>query len=199
MKCVGSGAAWAYGDEATIFHQNGWGIWLYKQPFRHRINKFVFGADTRPVKAPKQPPAVIVGKMKHKHFQKKSKIPLPSLKSALPPCSQSLEFIQPVFSTWCLDRCENPSTSELPVVGCSPSTLKVLVAARVAFYAPIAGQSVGRDNSVVRFLRGGWIRLGPLPSLHGTCPLYWGPWRALPLRRYSLRTFSHCHWRLLCY
>ncbi len=71
----------------------------------------------------------------------------------------------------------------------------------VAFHAPIAGQSVGRDNSVVRFLREprGWIRLGPLPSLHGTCPPYWGPWRALPLSRYSLRTSGHCRWRLLCY
>ncbi len=68
-----------------------------------------------------------------------------------------------VFSTWCLDRGENPSTSELTVVlsflqelldkGRSLSTLRVFVAAIAAFHAPIAGQSVGRDNSVVRFLR----------------------------------------------
>ncbi len=64
-----------------------------------------------------------------------------------------------VFSTWCLNRGENPSTSELAVVlsflqelldkGRSHSTLKVFVHA--AFHAPIAGQSVGRDNSVVHF------------------------------------------------
>ncbi len=66
-----------------------------------------------------------------------------------------------VFSTWCLNRGENPSTSELAVVLSflqelldkrrSHSTLKVFLA---AFHAPIAGQSVGRDNSVVCFLKG---------------------------------------------
>ncbi len=75
-----------------------------------------------------------------------------------------------VFSTWCLNRGENPSTSELAVVlsflqelldkGHSHSTLKVFVAAIAAFHAPIAGQSVGRDNSVVRFLKGA-RRLNP--------------------------------------
>ncbi len=75
-----------------------------------------------------------------------------------------------VFSTWCLNRGENPSTSELAVVlsflqelldkGRSHSTLKVFVAAIAAFHAPIAGQSVGRDNSVVRFLKGA-RRLNP--------------------------------------
>ncbi len=75
-----------------------------------------------------------------------------------------------VFSTWCLNRGENPSTSELAVVlsflqelldkGRSHSTLKVFVAAIAAFHAPTAGQSVGRDNSVVRFLKGA-RRLNP--------------------------------------
>ncbi len=75
-----------------------------------------------------------------------------------------------VFSTWCLNRGENPSTSELAVVlsflqelldkGRSHSTLKVFVAAIASFHAPIAGQSVGRDNSVVRFLKGA-RRLNP--------------------------------------
>ncbi len=75
-----------------------------------------------------------------------------------------------VFSTWCLDRGENASTSELAVVlsflqelldkGRSHSTLRVFVAAIAAFHASIAGQSVGRDNSVVRFLRGA-KRLNP--------------------------------------
>ncbi len=75
-----------------------------------------------------------------------------------------------VFSTWCLNHGENPSTSELAVVlsflqelldkGRSHSTLKVFVAAIAAFHAPIVGQSVGRDNSVVRFLKGA-RRLNP--------------------------------------
>ncbi len=75
-----------------------------------------------------------------------------------------------VFSTWCLNRGENPSTSELAVVLSflqelldkrrSHSTLKVFVAAIAAFHAPIAGQSVGRDNTVVRFLKGA-RRLNP--------------------------------------
>ncbi len=42
-----------------------------------------------------QPSAVIVEKIKHKHSQKSS-FPLPSLTSALPPCSRPLEFIQPL-------------------------------------------------------------------------------------------------------
>ncbi len=61
-----------------------------------------------------------------------------------------------VFSTWCLNRGENPSTSELAVVsvlslqelldkGRSHSTLKVFVAAIAAFHAPIAGP-VGRQR-----------------------------------------------------
>ncbi len=75
-----------------------------------------------------------------------------------------------VFSTWCLNRGENPSTSELVVVlsflqelldkGRSHSTLKVFVAAIAAFHAPKAGQLVGRDNSLVRFLKGA-RRLNP--------------------------------------
>ncbi len=36
------------------------------------------------------------GKIKHKHSQKESNFPLPSLTSALPPCSRPLEFIQPL-------------------------------------------------------------------------------------------------------
>ncbi len=43
-----------------------------------------------------QPSAVIVEKIKHKHSQKESNFPLPSLTSALPPCSRPLEFIQPL-------------------------------------------------------------------------------------------------------
>ncbi len=49
---------------------------------------------------------------------------------------------------------------ELLDKGRSQSTLRVFVAAIAAFHAPIAGQSVSRDNSVVRFLKGA-KRLNP--------------------------------------
>ncbi len=51
---------------------------------------------TGPVQAPMQPSAVTVEKIKHKHSRKESNFPLPSLTSALPPCSRPLEFIQPL-------------------------------------------------------------------------------------------------------
>ncbi len=110
-----------------------------------------------------------------------------------------------VFSAWCLNRGENPSTSELAVVlsflqelldkGRSHSTLKVFVAAIAAFHAPIAGQSVGRDNSVVRFLKGA-RRLNPPRPL--TVPTWDLPTvlRALkgppfePLQSTNLRSLS---------
>ncbi len=110
-----------------------------------------------------------------------------------------------VFSTWCLNRGENPSTSKLAVVlsflqvlldkGRSHSTLKVFVAAIAAFHAPIAGQSVGRDNSVVRFLKGA-RRLNPPRPL--TVPTWDLPTvlRALkgppfePLQSTNLRSLS---------
>ncbi len=110
-----------------------------------------------------------------------------------------------VFSTWCLNPGENPSTSELAVVlsflqelldkGRSHSTLKVFVAAIAAFHAPIAGQSVGRDNLVVRFLKGA-RRLNPPRPL--TVPTWDLPTvlRALkgppfePLQSTNLRSLS---------
>ncbi len=110
-----------------------------------------------------------------------------------------------VFSTWCLNRGENPSTSELAVVlsflqelldkGRSHSTLKVFEAAIAAFHSPIAGQSVGRDNSVVRFLKGA-RRLNPPRPL--TVPTWDLPTvlRALkgppfePLQSMDLRSLS---------
>ncbi len=78
---------------------------------------------------------------------------------------------------------------ELLEKGCSPSMLKVYVAAIAApiAYAPIDGQSVGRKNLVVRFLKGS-RRLNPL------CPftvLTWNLPRVLRAlkSRYSLLTF----------
>ncbi len=110
-----------------------------------------------------------------------------------------------VFSTWCLNHGENPSTSELAVVlsflqelldkGRSHSTLRVFIAAIVAFHAHIAGQSVGRVNSVVRFLKGA-KRLNPPRPL--TVPTWDLPTvlRALkgppfePLQSTNLRSLS---------
>ncbi len=48
--------------------------------------------------------------------------------------------------------------------GGSPSLLKVYVAAIAASHTPIAGQSAGRNNLVVRFLKG-YRRLNP-STLH---------------------------------
>ncbi|KAL0151921.1 hypothetical protein M9458_052773 [Cirrhinus mrigala] len=69
-----------------------------------------------------------------------------------------------VFSTWCSTRGKNPVSCDISVIlsflqelldkGRSPSTLKVYVAAIAASHAPIAGQSIGRNNLVVRFLKG---------------------------------------------
>ncbi len=84
---------------------------------------------------------------------------------------------------------------ELLDKGRSHSTLKVFVAAIAAFHAPIAGQSVGRDNSVVRFLKGA-RRLNPPRPL--TVPTWDLPTvlRALkgppfePLQSTNLRSLS---------
>ncbi len=61
-----------------------------------------------------------------------------------------------VFSAWCLNHGVVLSfLQELLETGHSPSTLKVFVAAIAASHAPIAGQSVGRNNLVLcGFLRG---------------------------------------------
>ncbi len=85
-----------------------------------------------------------------------------------------------------------PSTSELAVVlsflqelldkGRSHSTLKVFRSSYSGLSCPYSGP-VGRQRQLScpfsEGRPGGWIHLGPLLSLHGTCPLYWGPWKAL--------------------
>ncbi len=68
---------------------------LFAPRFLPGAEEIVFVA-TGSVQAPMQPSAVIVEKIKHKHSQKKSSFPLPSLTSALPLCSRPLEFIQPL-------------------------------------------------------------------------------------------------------
>ncbi len=69
-----------------------------------------------------------------------------------------------VFSSWCTTRGEDPVSCDISVIlsflqelldkGRSPAMLKVYVAAIAASHAPIVRQSVGRNNIVVRFLRG---------------------------------------------
>ncbi len=56
----------------------------------------IVSVATGSVQATMQLSAVIAEKIKHKHSQKESNFPLPSLTSALPPCSRPLEFIQPL-------------------------------------------------------------------------------------------------------
>ncbi|KAL0185441.1 hypothetical protein M9458_021138, partial [Cirrhinus mrigala] len=75
-----------------------------------------------------------------------------------------------VFSAWCSTRGEDSISCDISVIlsflqelldkGRSPSTLKVYVAAIATSHTPIAGQSVGRNNLVVRFLKGS-RRLNP--------------------------------------
>ncbi len=69
-----------------------------------------------------------------------------------------------VFSAWCTTHGADPVVSDISLIlsflqellkkGRSLSTLKVHVAAIAAAHAPIDGQSVGRNNLVVRFLKG---------------------------------------------
>ncbi len=65
--------------------------------------------------------------------------------------------------------------------GRSTSTLKIYVGSYISFHAPIAGQDVGRNNLIVRFLRGSRRLNPPRPS---TVPTWDLPTvlRALPFR-----------------
>ncbi|XDV26198.1 hypothetical protein PO909_029965, partial [Leuciscus waleckii] len=75
-----------------------------------------------------------------------------------------------VFTSWCTARGTSPSHCGVPEVlsflqelldkGRAQSTLKVYVAAIAAFAEPPLGQSLGRNNLVIRFLRGA-KRLNP--------------------------------------
>ncbi len=75
-----------------------------------------------------------------------------------------------VFATWCPTRGSEPVSCHISLIlsflqelldkGHSPSMLKVYLAAISASHAPIVGQSVGRSNLVVCFLKGS-IRLKP--------------------------------------
>ncbi|KAL0201208.1 hypothetical protein M9458_004395, partial [Cirrhinus mrigala] len=78
-----------------------------------------------------------------------------------------------VFSALCSTRSEDPVSWDISLIlsllqelldkGRSPSTLKICVATITASHAPIAGQSVGRNNLVVRFLKGSRRLNSPRP------------------------------------
>ncbi len=91
-----------------------------------------------------------------------------------------------VFSTWCTTHCADPVLyislimsflQEQLEKGRSPFTLNVYVTAIAVSHTPIDGQSVGRTNLVVRFLKGLGGSICPALSLsrHGICPHCWGP------------------------
>jgi hypothetical protein len=131
---------------------------------------------------------------------------LNTIEQARAPSTRCLYVLKwSVFSSWCQTRGEDPTKCDISVIlsflqelldkGRAPSTLRVYVAAITASHAPIAGQSVGRNNLVVRFLRGS-------RRLHPPRPLSVPAWdlptvlRALkgppfePLQSVSLKTLS---------
>ncbi len=69
-----------------------------------------------------------------------------------------------VFSAWCTTHGADPVLCDISLIlsflqellakGCSPSALKVYVAAIAVSHASIDGQSVGRNNLVVCFFKG---------------------------------------------
>ncbi len=107
---------------------------------------------TGSVQAPMQPSAVIVEKIKHKHSQKESNFPLPSLTSALPPCSRPLEFIQPLAT-----RAEAwqaiPGVSEW-VMGIIKRGYSLQFARRPPRFSGVVSTSVQGENAPRSALRG---------------------------------------------
>ncbi len=97
---------------------------------------------------------------------------------------------------------------ELLEKSCSPSTLKVYVAAIAASHAPIDGQSVGMNNLVFRSLKGS-RRLNPprpvtiltwdLPTvLRALKSLPFEPLQSVDLRPLTLTLFDSCKICLKC-
>ncbi len=123
---------------------------------------------TGSVQAPMQPSAVIVEKIKHKHSQKESNFPLPSLTSALPPCSRPLEFIQPLAT-----RAEAwqaiPGVSEW-VMGIIKRGYSLQFARRPPRFSSVVSTSVQGENArvlrseVMTLLEKGAIEMVP-PAL----------------------------------
>ncbi|KAI2662293.1 Transposon Ty3-G Gag-Pol polyprotein [Labeo rohita] len=80
-----------------------------------------------------------------------------------------------LFTSWCGERQQDPANCPVGTVleflqarlstGLAHSTLKVYVAAILAYHAPLGGMSVGRNPLVTRFLRGA-LRLRPPTRPH---------------------------------
>ncbi len=134
---------------------------LFAPRFLPGAEEIVFVA-TGSVQAPMQPSAVIVEKIKHKHSQKKSSFPLPSLTSALPPCSRPLEFIQPLAT-----RAEAwqaiPGVSEW-VMGIIKRGYSLQFARRPPRFSGVVSSSVHGENEVMTLLEKGAIEMVP-PAL----------------------------------
>ncbi len=132
---------------------------------------------TGPVQAPMQPSAVTVEKIKHKHSRKESNFPLSSLTSALPPCSQPLEFIQPLAT-----RAEAwqaiPGVSDW-VMGIIKRGYSLQFARRPPRFSGVVSTSVQGENArveVMTLLEKGAIEMVP-PALSELLPRPQEGWR----------------------
>ncbi len=92
-----------------------------------------------------------------------SDLPESVLKTISPARKQSTRCLYALKWSWCTTGGADPVECEISILsflqellekGRSPSTLKVHVAAIAASHAPVDGQSVGRNNLVVHFLKG---------------------------------------------
>ncbi len=122
----------------------------------------------------------------------KCKCVLNTMAEARAPSTRRLYALKwSIFSACCQDRDLDPVTSDVSVVlsflqemldkQSSSSTIKVYAAAIVAFHAPIASRSVGRDSVVIQFLQGARRTNPPHPC---TVP----PWDLLAV----LMALFHC-------
>ncbi len=107
----------------------------------------IVSVATGSVQATMQLSTVIVEKIKHKHSQKESSFPLPSLTSALPPCSRSLEFIQPL-ATWAEAWQAIPGVSEW-VMGIIKRGYSLQFARRPPRFSGVVSTSVQGENARV--------------------------------------------------
>ncbi|XDV41931.1 hypothetical protein PO909_010705 [Leuciscus waleckii] len=90
-----------------------------------------------------------------------------------------------VFAEWCSAHDLNPLDCEVTAVlsfllelldnGSTPSTIKVYVAAIAAFTKPVNGQSLGKNDLVIRFLRGARRLNRPRATLGSSLGPFHGP------------------------
>ncbi|KAL0186170.1 hypothetical protein M9458_017840, partial [Cirrhinus mrigala] len=131
-----------------------------------RSSPLAHSPETRPPLSSERdnmaPPAQAVGPaplVSGRESMNLSESVLSTISQARAPSTRRLNALKwSVFSTWCSTRGEDPASCDILVIlsflqelldkGCSPSMLKVYVAAITASHAPIAGQSVGRNNLV---------------------------------------------------